>query len=138
MGIVGAVLLIVLGLLGAASLIIAKKPEAKDLIDKLVPYQAYSGAIGAIWGIVIIAQSILNLGLLKTSAMLWVTYLAMGVVMFGLGLLLGVGLLKTWAKDETATAKMDEMVARLAPKQGMLGLISLGLGVWGLLAYTIM
>ena len=134
MGIVGAALLIDLGLLGAANLIIARKPEANELIAKLAPYQGYAGAVGALWGIWIIIHALLNLGLIKLALVWWATYLSMGVIMFGLGLLLGVGMLKTWIKDPTAQEKMDQLIERLAPKQGLLGLIGLGLGVWGLIA----
>ena len=53
------------------------------------------------------------------------------VVQAGLGLLLGVGVLKTFIKDVTANAKMDQTITKLAPYQGTLGLVSIGLGVWG-------
>ena len=43
MDVLNALLVIAGGILAAAGLIISKKPDAKQLIDKLVPYQAFIG-----------------------------------------------------------------------------------------------
>jgi hypothetical protein len=126
--------LIVLGILGAASLIIAKKPDAKQLIDKLTPYQGWIGACGALTGAYWTLMAILNLGLLAHSPIGWITWMAVAVVMLLLGFLLGVGTLKTFIKNPEANAKMDQTITKLAPYQGTLGLVSIGLGVWGILS----
>jgi hypothetical protein len=60
--------------------------------------------------------------------------LADAILSVALGLLLGVGVLKTFIKDPTAGAKMDETIAKLAPKQGMMGFVAIGVGVWMILA----
>lgn len=122
--------LALLGVLGASNLIIAKKPDAKELIAKISPYQGWIGAVSAIWGVWGVISAILNLGWLTTWPIWWITYLATAVVQLALGLLLGLGVLKTFIKQPAAVAKMEETAAKLAPKQGMLGLISIGLGVW--------
>lgn len=134
MGLVAGLWLVVLGVLGAASLIIAKKPDAKELIDKLTPYQGWIGAISAFWGIWVVISAVLNMGWLKLAPIYWVTFLADGVLQACLGLLLGVGVLKTWIKDPRATEKMDQMIVKLAPYQGNLGLIAIGVGVWMVIA----
>ena len=54
MELINALVLIAGGILAASGLIIAKKPDAKQLIDKLMPYQA-------IIGVVLLALGILNL-----------------------------------------------------------------------------
>jgi hypothetical protein len=126
--------LIVLGVLGAASLIIAKKPDAKELIGKLAPYQGWIGAISAIWGAWRVIASLLGIGLLATWPILWITLAAAAVVLLALGLLLGVGVLKTFISNPTAQAKMDQTIAKLAPYQGTLGIISICLGVWSILS----
>lgn len=130
MGLVNGLWLAVLGVLGASNLIIASKPNAKELIGKLAPYQGWIGAISALWGVWGIISSILNLGWMAHFPIYWVTFLANGVLLFALGLLLGVGVLKTFIKNPQAQAKMDQTIAKLAPKQGMLGLIAIGVGVW--------
>ena len=126
--------LAVLGILGASNLIIARKPDAKELIAKLAPYQGWMGALSAVWGVWMIIHAILNLGVLTAAPILWITYMASAVIQAGLGLLLGTGTLKTFVKQEQAHEKIDQLVTKLAPYQGTLGLISIGLGVWTVVA----
>ena len=126
----GGLITIAGGILAASALIIARKPDAKELIAKLAPYQGWIGAVSALWGAWGIVSAILSLGMLTTWPIHWATYLASAVIQLALGLLLGIGVLKTFIKQPQAVAKMDEMVTKLAPKQGVLGLIAIGLGVW--------
>jgi len=128
--------LAVLGILGASNLIIARKPDAKELIAKLAPYQGWIGAVSAIWGVWTIISCLLNLGMLAHPALLifWASWLADGALEVALGLLLGVGVLKTFIKNPQANAKMDQTITKLAPFQGLLGLIAIGLGVWFVIA----
>ena len=134
MGLAFGAWLLVLGILGAASLIIARKPDAKQLIDKLTPYQGWIGAVGALTGIYYTLMAVLNMGMLAHWPIRWITWMATAVVMALLGFLLGVGTLKTFIKDPTANAKMDQTITKLAPYQGTLGLISIGLGIWGIVS----
>lgn len=126
--------LLVLGVLGAANLIIAKKPDAADLIAKISPYQGWIGFVSFFWGVWGLISAVLNMGLLGTFPIYWITWLLCDVLLAMLGLLLGVGVLKTFIKDPTANAKMDATITKLAPKQGLLGLISIGLGLWTIVA----
>src|SRR5438045_5172697 len=91
--------LFVLGVVCASNLIIARKPDAKEMIAKLAPYQGWIGAVSALWGVWGIISAILNLGLLSYWPIMWITFLATAVVQFALGLLLGVGVLKTFIKN---------------------------------------
>jgi hypothetical protein len=134
MGLVNGIWLAVLGVLGAANLIIARKPDAKELIGKLAPYQGWIGAISAIWGAWGIISSILSLGLLAYLPLVWITLLANAILSLALGLLLGVGVLKTFIKNPTAVDKMDTTITKLAPYQGTLGLIAIGVGVWTIIS----
>lgn len=130
MGFIFGIWLAVLGILGAANLIIAKKPDARELIAKLAPYQGWIGAVSAIGGLWGVISSILHLGWLSLAPIYWITLLASALVQLALGLLLGIGVLKTFIKQPQAVAKMDETVAKLAPYQGKLGLVAIGIGVW--------
>ena len=51
MGIVAAIVLFVCGALAASSLVIAKKPNAKELLDKLVPFQGWIGFVVCLWSV---------------------------------------------------------------------------------------
>jgi hypothetical protein len=130
MGLGYGIWLVILGVLGAANLIIARKPDAKEVIAKLAPYQGWIGAISVFGGIWMIFG---GLGALGAKAIWGITYLAEGGVQIALGLLLGVGILKTFVKNAEAGAKMDQMIAKLSPYQGTLGLVAIGLGVWGVI-----
>lgn len=134
MGLINGLWLAVLGVLGASSLIIAKRPDAKEAIAKLAPYQGWIGAISALWGVWGIISSVLHLGWLAFSPIYWVTFLANAVLELALGLLLGVGVLKSFIKNADAQAKMDQTIAKLAPHQGRLGIVAIGVGVWMIVA----
>ena len=108
--------LLVLSMLAVPNLILAKKPDAKEILAKLAPYQGYIGAASAVWGLWTIISAVLNLGFLSRWPVTWIVWTAAGVVQLSLGLLLGVGVLKTWIKDPTAQANMDKTIAKLALK----------------------
>lgn len=131
---VNGIWLILLGVLAVPSMIIAKKPNAKELIAKITPYQGWIGAVSALWGVWGIIGAILNLGWLAHWPIYWATWLADSVLQFALGLILGIGVLKTFIKNPQAQAKMDETLAKLSPKQGMLGLAAIGVGIWMIVA----
>lgn len=135
--IINAAWMIVLGILGAASLIIAKKPDAKALIDKLTPYQGWIGAVSVFWGLWGIVNSVLSLGWLTTMPIAWVTYLAESAICLILGLLLGISVIKTFIKQPQALEKMDMVVKKAAPYQGILGIVAIILGIWGVVSYLL-
>lgn len=141
MGFAFSIWLLVLGVLGASNLIIAKKPDAAELIGKMAPYQGWFGAISALWGVWTVISAVLNMGIIGASlfaTIWWGLWLATGIVLVSLGLLFGVGVMKTFIKDPTAQAKMDETVQKLAPKQGVLGLIAIGIALGGTVIQIIM
>lgn len=130
MGLINGLWLAMLGVLGAASLIIARKPDARSLIEKLAPYQGWIGALSALWGLWGIVSAVLHVRWLEFVPVYWITYLADAVLLAALGLLLGVGVFKSFIKDGAANAKLDQVIARLAPYQGTLGLVAIGVGLW--------
>ncbi len=126
--------LVLLGVLAVPSLIVAKRPDAKDMIAKLTPYQGWIGAIsclGGVWGII---MAVINMGMLSTWPIYWISWLVGSIFQAALGLILGIGTLKTFIKNPQAQAKMDETLAKLSPKQGMLGVGAIGFGVWVVVA----
>ena len=127
-------MLLVLGAVCASYIIIAKKPDAKALLAKVAPYQGWIGAIAALWGVWWLISWVLNLGAwLKAYPVLCFTYLANALLLIGLGLLCGIGVLKTFIKQPQAVEKLDMTVAKLAPFQGMLGLAGIGVAIWTIL-----
>lgn len=129
--------LVILGILGASNLIIARRPDASAMISRMAPYQGWLGAGSVLWGIANTINAILNIGYMSVDFIDWVLWLAAGIVQALLGLLLGVGVLKTFIKDATAQQKMDETITKLSPFQGIFGLVAIGLGlatiVWAII-----
>src|SRR5262249_39043783 len=130
MGLVNGLWLAVLGVLGASSIIIAKKPDAKEMIAKLAPYQGWIGAVSGLWGVWGVIGAILNLGWLSHWPIYWATWLADSLLQFALGLILGIGVLKSFIKNPQAQEKMDQTLQKLLPYQGNLGLLAIGIGAW--------
>jgi hypothetical protein len=139
MGLLTGIVLLVLGFLGSASSIVAKRPDAREAIDKLVPFQGWIGLVCCLWGIWIIISSVLNLNWLSIVPIWWLTFFATGVLEFALGLLLGYALLSQFllSKNPEATRRGEEVRAMLAPYQTMLGYASIAVGIWTIIAGTV-
>ncbi len=130
------ILLIILGLLAIPSLILSKKPNAKELFDKIAPYQGWIGIVFAIWGIWGIISCILTIGWLSTWPIYWITALLVAIVEFALGFILGYGMISKHAlsKNPQAAEKGEKLLAKLLPLQGTLGIIAIILGIWQIIA----
>lgn len=123
--------LTVLGILAAPNIIVSRKPEAKEWIDKLVPFQGWMGVISTVWGIIALIRFLTNLQWVKHWPVLALITTIVYILLFLiLGILLGINVMKSFVKDEGAKAKIDDMVSKLAPKQGTFGLIGLIAGIW--------
>lgn len=128
----------VLGLLGGSSFIVAKQPDAEEVIDQIAPYQGWIGAISALSGVSLLVMQLLSMGNMADWPLRWWTQTANAAVMLALGLLLGVGILKQFSSSEEANAKIDEMVETLSPYQVTLGLVALGLSVWTIVKWLVL
>ncbi len=131
MWIITVVILLAGGLLGAANLIIAKKPNAKELIEKLTPYQGWIGVVLVLWGIWDLVGVFRSLGVLSAAPVWWVLYLVTAVTELALGFLLGYGLISKYVLGSSPQAleKGQQLRARLANYQGPLGVVAIGLAI---------
>ena len=133
MGYVYGIALIVCGVLAASSVIVKKRPEAKELIAKLAQWQGWIGLVGCFWGGWGIISAILNLGMLKDFLLLWVFYLIASVLSFGVGFLLGYGMIQQFAlkkANDAAKEKAEQLHKKLVSLQIPLGYICIGFGLW--------
>ena len=123
--------LILLGLLAVPSLVLAKKPDAKELFDKVAPFQGWIGLVFALWGIWGIISCFLNIGLLSIVPIWWIFWLITVVVEASLGFILGYGLINKYAlsKNEKAAAKGEAVLKKLLPLQGTLGIAAIVIGI---------
>ena len=131
MWIITVVVLLAGGLLGAANLIIAKKPNAKELIDKLTPYQGSIGVVLVIWGVIDVIRIVPSLGALSSAPLWTVISLLTALTELGLGFLLGYGLISKYAlsKSPQALEKGQQLRAKLTVYQGPLGLTAIVLAI---------
>jgi hypothetical protein len=115
------------GLLGAANLIIAKKPNAKELIDKLLPYQGAIGVVMFLCGLWQLIHLLRSFGLLSYIPGWWLLFLVTTITQLGLGFLLGYGLISRYvlSKSPQAMEKGERLRAKLASYQGPLGVTAI-------------
>jgi hypothetical protein len=122
---ISALLLIVGGILALSGFIVAKQPNAKDLIDRLVPYQATIG-------VALLALGVLDLlgtlGVLLSGSLLFrLSWLAVIAASILLGFLFGMPQLSKWMPGAgAAEQKAQELRTKLAPYQLIIGAVGLG------------
>ena len=123
--------MIVGGALACSNIILAKKPDAKQLLDKVVPFQAFIGLALIILGVLSLLQGLGHLSFqLQHSPVIGIAFLGATIGGSLLGVVFAMPLISKWTgKDGSAVA------AKLAPFQVILGLICLGSAALLLLSY---
>jgi hypothetical protein len=119
------------GLLAASALIVARKPNAKELLNKLTPYSGWIGIVMFFWGVYGVINVIRFLGVLTHAPVLFVFVLAITLSNLVVGFLLGFGLITKYTLNGSpgARARGDQLRERLVPYQATFGLISVACGV---------
>ena len=130
MDLIAPVLLILGGILAISNLIVAKKPEARQMIDKLVPYQAGIGIallVIGVWNLLHSFSTPSIFDIIKFMPLLGLTVLAMIVCAVLLGFMFGMPQIAKWMPgNNNAEQKGMELSRKLAPFQVILGLIGIG------------
>ena len=132
---INGITLIILSLIAVPSLILAKKPNAQELLDKVAPFQGWIGVAFCVWGIWGLIQMIMLLGWLGAGfygIINWATWFLYAVVATTLGFILGYSLIVKYVlgKNEKAKEKGAQVLAKLVPLQGKLGILGLIVGAW--------
>ena len=120
--IITAIISILGGAIAASSYIVSKKADAKELLDKLVPYQGWIGVVLLFW-------SIKNaLGLFRYFS---INGTIITVVQFIVGFLLAYSLLSQYlfSKSDEAKEKGQQLRLKLAQYQVPAGIALIVLGV---------
>jgi hypothetical protein len=145
MGIVDGLVLIVLGALCIPSLVAQKSPNAKALLDKIVPFQGIFGFVVFIWGIWVVIQIILNVGWIGLAFPLglifWITILVDGLLSLLGGAILGWGLIQKNLLEkmpEGVKAKAEASFAKIIAFQPKIGIVAIFFGVWVIISDIIL
>jgi len=135
MGLITIIVMLVLGVLAASASIIARRPDAQKYIEMLRPYQGWVGFGGCLWGIVIVLIEIWNLSLLGWAPIWWLTYIAGGALLAGLGFLMGYPLLSQHilSKNPQVAKQSEVALAKLIPYQITLGYVGIVFAIWMLI-----
>lgn len=141
MWIATALILLAGGLLAAASIIVSRKPNAKELIDKLVPYQGWIGVVMFGYGIYWLVFDFIDI--VRVISVMPVTAIVAICIIFCylvLGFLLGFGLISKYvlSRNEQAMAKGKRMRVKLARVQGPIGLVAIVAGLYWLVPFGLL
>ena len=125
-----ALLIIAAGILAASGLIIARKPNAAALIDKLAVYQGWIGVVLFFWGAWRTISVLLHLGMFSVTPVLMLVVTVVSVLELVLGFLLGFGLITKWTLrgNTMAIARGQAIRQKLAVYQGTLGVVGIAAG----------
>jgi hypothetical protein len=135
---IGPLAVIVASLVALSSFIIAKKPEAKQLFDKIAPYQGFLGAGLLLWGLYDLYRYMiagymgldrswfsLALEFDKTWAIAGLAYIISEIL---LGFILGFGIIASWIPGESGAEKkgleIQKKLLGFSLPIGLIGLIS--------------
>lgn len=125
--VINAIVAILGGILAASALILSKKPDAKQLIDKLTPFQAIIGVGMIVLGIVNFMRSVkFFTDMFKVNLMASAALMTMFGVSVLLGALFGMPQIIKWIPgDSSAEQKALELTQKIAPFQVILGLLAM-------------
>jgi len=124
--------IILLSIIAVPSLILSKKPNAQELLDKIAPYQGWIGLVFCFWGVWGLISSILNIGWLSSVPIWWTTFMVGSLLQAILGFMLGLGMINKLllSNNEEAKEKAQALSAKIAPKLGTVGIVGIGFGCW--------
>ncbi len=121
-----AIIAILGGIIASSSLIVSKKPNAKELIDKLVPFQGVIGVALTVFGVIGMLRLIFHIG---TPG--WLIGFAVAALEFIVGFLLAYSLISKYLleKNDEAKEKGQQLRAKLVKYQVPAGVTLVILGV---------
>ena len=131
MWMVTTVVLMAGGLLGAANLIAARKPDARAMIEKLTPFQGWIGIVLVVWGLRDSIYVLRSMAVLSAAPFWWLVNLITTLTELALGFLLGYGLITKYVLSgrPQALEKGQQLQGQLAKYQGPLGVAAIAIAI---------
>jgi hypothetical protein len=124
------------GILAMSSLFVGRSPAAAQKLATLAKYQGWIGLTMFGWGIWELISVVLNLGMLGSHPLMFAFWALTGVADFAVGLLLGFGLISTYAfrgnqmAIEKGNMLRNKLVAFQVPLGGLAIVMSVLYGVF--------
>ena len=127
--------LIAAGIISISNLILSKKPDLKDKLEKLLPYSGYIGAgmlVCGLWGLVdglaLSKWYTSNMGAyFKAFPVMQICLIAFPPICIILGALQGLPQIASWTGKDLS--KVEELAAKVAPYQVPFGIAGIGVGI---------
>ena len=123
MGLLHGLWLLVLGALGAAT-IVARDRRGARMLTELEPYRGWIGVISAVWGAWRLLWVLLELPGLRWFNH-WLLRAVDGALLVSLGLVLGVGIFRGWMRNPSAQSTLDGWTRKLQPYRERLGVTAM-------------
>ena len=128
LGLVLGLWLVLVGALGASSLV-ARREEGRKALAALEPYQGWIGIASLVWGVWKLA-----LLLVGVHYRPWLLNVVVAGLLACLGLLLGVGIIQSFLKEASGRDNFTKLVEKLTPYRQTLGVVAMVLGGFIILA----
>ena len=128
MWVITILVLLVGGVIGASTIIVTKRPDAKDVIEKLLPFQGVIGIVLMLWGLKGVFDILRTLSFIQFAPFWWLVFVATVVTELGLGFLLAYGLITKFTSGQAAE-KAGRVHTKLVTYQSSLGLTAIGLSL---------
>ena len=126
------VLLVLLGLLGIADWLKARRPDVATHLQPVEQFEGFIGAAGLVWGILLLLRWLSRLGVTYSSGAMLVSLLT-ALIVIALSLILALPLLRSMFGEGEFMAKVARLTDRLLPYKIGLGFSCLVLALYGLL-----
>ena len=128
MGLLHGLWLLVVGALGAAT-IVARDRRGARVLTELEPYRGWIGVGSAVVGAWRLFWVLLELPSVRWFNH-WLLRAVDGALLVSLGLVLGVGIFRGWLKAPGAQATLDGWTRKLQPYREKLGVTAMVLGAY--------
>ncbi|MCK0131248.1 hypothetical protein MWU59_06980 [Flavobacteriaceae bacterium F08102] len=130
---IDGIVLIIVSILAVPSLLLSRKPDAKELLEKIEPYQGWIGVVACIWGITGVIKELFHMN----GNSYWIVSISAMAILAILGFMLGYGLINQMvlSKSDEAREKAVEIRAKIAPNLGKLGVVGFIIGVLKIVMY---
>lgn len=129
------VLLVLLGVLGIAPWLKARRPDTGRHLQALEQFEGWIGAAGLVWGLLLLLRWLSAIGLMVGAAGAMLVMLLTALVVIALSLILALPLLRSMFGEGSFMAKVSGLTERLLPYKIGLGFACLVLALYSVLGH---